>query len=91
VFKVITTIRNIIDLRTRSIQSRLNTLQISIDDSLQIIPRSLPMIPKAYLYNERMKEAINQRAMYSPNYDRRPEERSTEFSRRLYPDDRRNS
>ena len=33
-FKIITTIRNTINLRIRSIQSRLNISQISIDDLL---------------------------------------------------------
>ncbi len=99
VLKAIVTIPSIADPRARSARPRLDMSQINIDDSLQIIPRSLQMTSKTYSYNEQIKEAINQRVTRSPNYNRCPDkhprckrfdERLLKFSKGSYLDDRRN-
>ncbi len=57
------------------------------------------MTPRTYSYNEQMEETINQRIIRSLGYDRRPDkhprcerpdERSSEFSKGSYLNDRRN-
>ncbi len=50
--KAIAAIPSITDPRIRSARPRLDTPRISIDDSPQIIPRSLQMTSRTYSYNE---------------------------------------
>ncbi|SRR6266699_5611540 len=98
--KAIAAIPSITDPRAKSARPRLDMPQISIDDSPQVILRSPQMTLRTYSYNEQIGEAINQRATCSPGYGRRPDEhprrerpdeRSLEFSKGSYFDDRRSS
>ena len=100
VLKAIAAIPSMADPRARSARPRLDTPRVSIDDSPQVIPRSPQMTPRTYSHNEQMGEAMSQRAARSPGYGRRPDEhprrerpdeRSPEFSRGSYLDDRRSS
>src|SRR6266699_4351519 len=54
VFKAIAAIPSIADLRARSARPRLDMPRVSIDDSLQVIPRSPQMTLRTYSYNEQM-------------------------------------
>jgi hypothetical protein len=95
-FKAITAIPNVVDLRTGSSRSRFDILRVNIDDSPQVFPRSSPAIPKDYSYNKQMDEAKSQRAIRSIGYRKRhkeypcikrPNKCSLEFVRRSYLDD----